>query len=100
MGICNQLDYADPGTISLLGTDLSVDTTDEFGNSLRNQIYEMGAANEANIKVYTSVNVVATITPLRTEHQASDYTYAANNSSGVQPGITYWAADLWVVPMQ
>lgn len=70
--------------------------TDEFGNSLRNQVYEMGAANEANIKKnYTSVNVGATITPVKNWDINFDYTYAVNNSQEFNPGITYWAADLW-----
>lgn len=73
---------------------------DEYGNNVRTAAYEVATAHKATIdRIYNSVNVGTTITPLKDWSIKVDYTYARSTSEEKNPGITYMAGDTWVAPV-
>lgn len=78
------------------GSNYPLVPKDEFGNNIRTAAYEFATAHKATLsKLYSSVNVGTTITPVKNWNINIDYTYANNNSQEINPGITYWAGNTW-----
>lgn len=69
---------------------------DEYGNDIRNATYETSIANAANdTRSYTSVNLGATITPIKNWNIDFDYTYANNQNTSWRPGTSFYAGNAW-----
>ena len=69
---------------------------DEYGNDMRNPVYEMSAGRQATKETdYTSVNLGATITPIKNWSINFDYTFANNDIQERHPGTVFEGVDLW-----
>lgn len=69
---------------------------DEYGNDMRNPVYEMSAGRQATKETdYTSVNLGATITPVKNWSINFDYTFANNDIQERHPGTVFEGVDLW-----
>ena len=69
---------------------------DEYGNDMRNPVYEMSAGRQATKETdYTSVNLGATITPVKNWSINFDYTFANNDIQERHPGTVFDGVDLW-----
>ena len=70
--------------------------TDEYGNNMRNPVYELSEGKQATKETnYTSVNLGTTITPLKNWDIRFDYTFALNNLQERHPGTRFYGDDLW-----
>ena len=69
---------------------------DEYGHDMRNPVYEMSAGRQATKETdYTSVNLGATITPIKNWSINFDYTFANNDIQERHPGTVFEGVDLW-----
>ena len=69
---------------------------DEYGNPMRNPVCELAAGRQATKDTdYTSVNLGATITPLKNWSITFDYTFANNDIQERHPGTVFEGVDLW-----